>query len=132
WPIGEFRLETVSTGAGSRCAQPAPARRPKGRSKLHGPSMLVHTLAMPQRSGSHRPDRIIDFPQWKKASRTSTIIARPGALQMTVIFASRSGSRAKEAVPLTRTTSRRLGTMNTIHPRDGFRAGRVSLAYVCQ
>ena len=68
----------------------------------------------PQRFGSHMPDRIMDFPQWKKASRTRTIIARSGTFSFTAISASSSGSLASDAVPLTRTTSRRFGTMKMI------------------
>jgi hypothetical protein len=55
------------------------------------------------------PDRIIDFPQWKKASRTFTNIAMRGVFPFNAICSRRSESLTSDAVPLMRTTSRRFG-----------------------
>jgi len=71
------------------------------------------------RSGSHMPDRIIDFPQWKKASRTCTNIAMRGVFPFNAICSRRSESLTRDAVPATRTTSRRFGTMKMM-PTLGF------------
>jgi hypothetical protein len=61
----------------------------------------------------------MDFPQWKKASRTRTSKASSGSLPLTAMRLRSSGSLTTCATPLTRTTSRRFGTMNR-RPTLGF------------